>query len=150
MITFVDTNVLVYARDVSVPDKHRQARAWMEHLWSAGDGRISTQVLSEYYVTVTRKLKPGLPTSDARADINDLTAWSPQPIDSTLIKYAFMVENEASLSHWDALIVAAAARTGCSYLLSEDLNDGQVIDTITVLNPFTNQPPGGPIDPELR
>ena len=77
MPVFVDTNVLVYARDASERDKQRRASAWMAHLWRTGSGRLSVQVLQEYYVTVTRKLQPGLPKKDARADVQDLLAWKP-------------------------------------------------------------------------
>lgn len=56
--TFVDTNALVYVRDSAAPDKQQAAAAWMRHLWQRRLGRLSTQVLNEYYVTVTRKLVP--------------------------------------------------------------------------------------------
>jgi predicted nucleic acid-binding protein len=65
---FVDTNVLVYARDASDPEKQAIAAAWIEHLWASADGRLSVQVLQEYYVTTTRKLDPGLPAEEARQD----------------------------------------------------------------------------------
>lgn len=61
MRTFVDTNVLVYARDISEPEKQRRASEWLAHLWRSREGRLSVQVLQEYYVTLTQKLKPGLP-----------------------------------------------------------------------------------------
>jgi predicted nucleic acid-binding protein len=66
---FVDTNVLVYARDASEPDKQPQALAWTEHLWRTRTARLSFQVLQEYYAATTRKLKPGLSPEQARADI---------------------------------------------------------------------------------
>ena len=65
---FVDTNVLVYARDASEPGKQPRAAAWLAHLWREQTGRTSVQVLSEYYATVTRKLRPGLPAADAWDD----------------------------------------------------------------------------------
>lgn len=70
---FVDTNILVCARDSSEPEKQANAVQWMTHLWSRELGRISVQVLNEYYVTVTQKLKPGFSKGQARADINALT-----------------------------------------------------------------------------
>jgi len=63
---FVDTNILVYSRDARDPAKHQIARRWLTELWSSGSGRISTQVLKEYYQTVTRRLKPGMAVDDAR------------------------------------------------------------------------------------
>ena len=135
MSVFVDTNVLVYARDSDHPAKQERAQAWLEHLWSSAEGRISAQVLNEYYVTVTRRLEARLSPVEARADIEDLLAWSPQPIDTDLVLLALEIGEAAQLSHWDALIVAAAQRSGCTHLLTEDLNDGQQIDTVAVINP---------------
>ena len=148
MSVFVDTNVLVYARDSDHPAKQERAQAWLEHLWSSAEGRISAQVLNEYYVTVTRRLEARLSPVEARADIEDLLAWSPQPIDTDrrlpwpgLVLLALEIGEAAQLSHWDALIVAAAQRSGCTHLLTEDLNDGQQIDTVAVINPFAHEPP---------
>ncbi len=141
MSIFVDTNVLVYARDSDHPAKQERAQAWLEHLWSSAEGRISAQVLNEYYVTVTRRLEARLSPVEARADIEDLLAWSPQPIDTDLVLRALEIGEAAQLSHWDALIVAAAQRSGCTHLLTEDLNDGQQIDTVAVINPFAHEPP---------
>jgi predicted nucleic acid-binding protein len=137
---FVDTNVLVYARDAGETVKQPKARAWLEHLWRTRSGRLSQQVLSEFYVTVTRKLDPGLPPADARAEVRDLSAWRPIAIDTDVIEAAWALEDADSLSFWDALIVAAAAATRCDVLLSEDLSDGQTYDGVTVFSPFTHQP----------
>lgn len=84
----------------------------MEHLWSSREGRLSAQVLNEYYVTVTGKLVPGLPPAEARADIERLLTWSPLPVDATLIEDALEIGEAGAFSHWDALIVAAAQRAG--------------------------------------
>ena len=143
MSVFVDTNVLVYSRDARDPEKWQRARTWMEYLWSSREGRLSAQVLNEYYVTVTGKLVPGLPPAEARADIERLLTWSPLPVDATLIRDALEIGADGSFSHWDALIVAAAQRAGCESLLTEDLADGRTIDSLTVINPFTHDPPAG-------
>jgi len=136
----VDTNVLVYARDLSVPAKQNNALEWMSVLWETRLGRTSVQVLNEYYVTVTRKLTPGLAPRDARADVDDLRAWMPVPVSVGLLEAAFAIEDRFGLSYWDCLIVAAAQASDCDYLLSEDLQDGQSLHTVTVINPFTHQP----------
>ena len=141
MSEVVDTNVFVYARDTRDPGKQQQARAWIEHLWSSREGRLSAQVLNEYYVTVTGRLTPGLLPADARADIERLMAWNPQPIDANLIRDALEMGVSWQLSHWDALIVAAALRSGCTSLLTEDLNEGQHCDAVTVISPFSREPP---------
>ena len=140
MSVFVDTNVLVYARDPDHPEKHEHALEWVDHLWTSGDGRVSTQVLNEYYVTVTRRLTPGLSHDEARTDVEDLFAWDPQPIDTAIIQRALGLTETVSISYWDALIVAAAQQVGCTHLLTEALTDGQRIDTVTVISPFTRTP----------
>ena len=140
MSVFVDTNVLVYARDLSVPHKQQRAHEWISALWASRLGRTSVQVLNKYYVTVTRKLSPGLAARDARADVSDLRAWLPVPISASLLDYAFAAEDRFGLSYWDSLIVAAAQAAECDYLLNEDLQDGQRLDSVTVLNPFTHRP----------
>jgi predicted nucleic acid-binding protein len=137
---FVDTNVLVYARDAGESVKQPKARAWLEYLWRTRSGRLSQQVLSEFYVTVTRKLDPGLPPADARAEVRDLWAWRPVAIDSDVIEGAWALEDAHSLSFCDALIIAAAQAARCDVLLSEDLTDGENYDGVTVVSPFTHQP----------
>ncbi len=137
---FVDTNVLVYARDASEPLRQPVARAWLDHLWAAGAGRLSTQVLNEYYVTVTHKLKPGLPASAARADVLDLGTWRPIAIDGHVIETAWTIEDRYGLSWWDSLIVASAQHLECDRLLSEGLQAGQRFGGVTVIDPFTTEP----------
>lgn len=134
---FVDTNVLVCARDASEPHRQSIAADWLRRLWSEESGRTSVQALSEYYVTVTRKLKPGLASEDAWDDVRNLLAWRPQEINRDLLAKAREVERRYRLSWWDSMIVAAAQLQHCPLLLSEDLQDGMVLDTVTVLNPFT-------------
>ena len=136
MPIFVDTNILVYARDRSEPAKQALAHAWIEDLWRSGAGRLSLQVLEEYYVTMTRKLRPGLAKDEARADIADLLAWRPISIDGDLVRVAWDLEDRFSLSFWDALIVGAARVADCSYLLTEDLQDGARYDGVVVVDPF--------------
>jgi len=80
---FVDTNVLVYSRDLSEPEKQPQALAWMNHLWSTRTGRTGFQVLQEFYVTVTQKLVPGLDQESAREDVRSLLSWGPNDSGST-------------------------------------------------------------------
>jgi predicted nucleic acid-binding protein len=138
--TFVDTNVLVYARDASEPDKQPCAEAWMQHLWRTRSGRTSVQVLNEYYVTVTRKLSPGLDRSSARDDVRDLRAWRPAVVDDSTMTLAWDLEDRFSLSWWDSLVVASAIELGCDDLLSEDLQDGQRFDGLVVKNPFLHVP----------
>jgi predicted nucleic acid-binding protein len=137
---FVDTNVLVYARDTSEPDKQPQALAWIQHLWRTQTARISFQVLLEYYAATTRKLNPGLSPEAARADIRDLLAWRPIPAGAEVLEAGWLAEDRFGLSCWDALIVAAARIAGCEHLLTEDLQHGSDLDGLRVVDPFRTQP----------
>jgi predicted nucleic acid-binding protein len=133
---FVDTNVLVYARDTRDRSKQRAAADWLQTLWQEQRGRVSVQVLSEYYVTVTRTLTPGMDPDDAWDDVQHLLAWEPQRTDGELLIAAREVERRFRISWWDALIVAAAQLQGCSTLLTEDLQHGMVFGGVRVRDPF--------------
>ena len=133
---FVDTNIFVYARDASEPKKQAVAARWLEQLWIEQAGRTSIQVLNEFYVTVTRKLEPGMAAEDAWADVRALLSWDPHPSDRQLLLRSQDIERRYRLSWWDALIVAAAQLQNCALLLSEDLQDGWSCDGLTVCNPF--------------
>lgn len=136
---FVDTNVFVYARDASEPGKQPAAARWIEQLWIEQRGRTGIQVLNEYYVTMTRKLDPGMKPDDAWADVRALLAWEPQPVDRDLLLRAHEVEQRYVLSWWDAMIVAAAQLQNCALLLTEDLQNGSNYDGVTVCNPFRTE-----------
>ncbi len=139
-LVFVDTNVLVYLRDSRDPDKQRLAAEWMAYLWESRSGRLSTQVLHEYYVTVTGKLSPGMPVEEARDDVLALHAWAPLEAGVELMEAGWMVQDRWGFSFWDALVIAAAQAAGCSLLLTEDLSHGQELEGIRVVSPFQMQP----------
>lgn len=141
MTTFIDTNVLVYARQVDDVVKQPAAAGWLAHLWDSNEGRVSTQVLNEYYVTITRELDPPVTPADARADIADLGSWDPIGIDGDLLGAAWEIEDRYGFSFWDALVVAAAKAAGCDTLLTEELQHGQDLDGVVVVNPFVHPPP---------
>lgn len=140
MPIFVDTNVLVYARDAGERRKQPRAHDWLTHLWVTHEGRLSFQVLEEFYAVVTRKLRPGMPAIDARADVAEFLAWRPAVIDDVLLIGAWDIEEQASVSFWDALILSAARAQECTALLTEDLQDGQEIGGVTVIDPFSHEP----------
>jgi len=133
---FVDTNVLIYAEDRAHADKHRAARAWLRMLWLRHCGRLSNQVLNEFYANATRKLKPAMPAGDARAEVRRYQRWNPWVCDHATVENAWAVESRFKLSWWDALIVAAAQQQGCTLLLTEDLQHDQQIDAVRIVNPF--------------
>ena len=137
---FVDTNVLVYSRDLSEPLKQKQAMAWMSHLWNGKNGRLSFQVLNEFYVTVTHKLQPGMDPHSAREDVRFLLAWQPISVEGRVVEGAWHILDHYQLSYWDALIVSAAQLIDCRYLLTEDLQENQKIGNVEIINPF-NTPP---------
>jgi len=134
---FVDTNVFVYARDAGETAKQPRALAWLEHLWREQSGRTSVQVLSEYYVNVTRKLSPGLTSEEAWDDVEALLTWHPQPLDDVLLRRGREIQIRYQLSWWDSLVVGAAQLQGCAILLTEDLQDGAVFGGVAVRSPFT-------------
>jgi len=137
---FVDTNVLLYAEDLADAAKHRAARAWLRELWTRRCGRVSTQVLNEFYVTATRELKPAMPAGDARAEMRRYQRWLPWVVDHATVETAWALESRFSLSYWDALMVSAAQQQGCAMLLTEDLQHGQSIDGVRIVSPFVEGP----------
>lgn len=135
---FVDTNVLIYAVDQADLRKHQAAQAWREWLWETNRGRISFQVLQEFYVNAIKKQPSG--QAEIRKEIEDLMAWQPIPLDAGIIVRAWKIEDRYRISFWDSLIVAAAIVTGCRYLLTEDLQRGQELDGVMIVNPFFSAP----------
>jgi predicted nucleic acid-binding protein len=135
---FVDSNVFLYALDEADKSKQRAARNWRSALWTSRLGRLSFQVLGEFYVNALR-LRPGA-RDEARAEIRDLLAWNPVVADAGLLERGWKLQDRYHLSYWDALIVAAAKVTSCRYLLTEDLQAGQKLDGIEVVNPFLRDP----------
>jgi predicted nucleic acid-binding protein len=135
---FVDTNVLLYAVDTADREKQRAAAEWRAELWRSRRGRISYQVLQEFYAQAVRKDPKS--AEAARAEVRDLFAWDPARVDDAVIEGAWGLQGRFSLSFWDALIVAAALSLGCRFLLTEDLSHGQVLDGLRVVSPFRTSP----------
>ena len=135
-MAFVDTNVLVYAFEKSSSPKKRVAQRLLNELMEEDRLRVSTQVLQELFVTLTRKVSQPCSNDEALAVLEDLTAWPLMTIDYAAIRAAVRLASQATLSFWDALVVVAAARTGAAVLYTEDLNHGQEILGVRVGNPF--------------
>lgn len=133
--TFVDTNVFVYAVDEAEPAKREIAQRVLTS-GEYGEFVLSSQILGEFYVTVTRKLTTCVSEAEAAQALDRLGKYPTVSIDATLVKRAVQIGRTAQLSYWDGLVVAAAAHSGCERLLTEDLNDGQEIDSVRVENPF--------------
>jgi predicted nucleic acid-binding protein len=132
---FVDTNVMVYAHDQREGYKQESAKRILRDLRQQQSGAVSMQVLQEFYNTVTRKLAIPLPKDEARAIVEDFSYWCVETTPAE-IKRAFRIEDEARINFWDAMIIAAAIKSGASRILSEDLNPGQIIAGIQIENPF--------------
>ncbi len=133
--TFVDTNILIYAHDVDAKSKQHVAKSLLAKLWSDRTGVVSMQVLQEFYVNVTRKISSPLPKNLARVVTNSYAIWCVETT-TTEISSAFRIEDESHIGFWDALIVASAAKSGASRILSEDLNARQMIAGVRIENPF--------------
>ena len=133
--TFIDTNVLIYAHDVDAKAKHESAKRILRELWSERTGVLSTQVLQEFYVNVTRKIPNPISKDLARTVVNNYSVWC---VDTTPaeISMAFQIEDASKIGFWDALIVASALKSSAVRILSEDLNSGQMIAGIRIENPF--------------
>jgi len=112
----------------------------MGYLWSLGNGRLSMLVITEYYSVVTQKLKPGMESTRAREDVEDLLAWQPLPLTPELVLDAWQVQDLFHLSWWDSLIVSAARMQKCAYILSEDFQHAQDFQGVRVINPFRVKP----------
>jgi predicted nucleic acid-binding protein len=134
--TFVDTNVLIYAHDIQAGRKQEEAARTLGDLWETRTGVLSTQVLQEFYVNVTRKTPTPLKRSTARDIIRQYSVWPVVEPDADMILRASDLEESYQLSFWDAMIVAAARRAGAAKILTEDLNHGETIDGVTIENPF--------------
>lgn len=134
--TFVDTNVLAYAHDLSETEKRPVAQRALQQLWLSGTGVLSVQVLQEFYNVVTRKFRPPMPPPEARRLIADYATWEVVSPDAALVLDASLLESSHPISFWDALIVEAARRAGADVLLTEDLQHGQNFGGITIQNPF--------------
>jgi len=132
--TFIDTNILVYSLDQADPQKQIKARTLLKTARTSRTGVLSTQVLQEFYVVATGKLKvePTLAKKITRSMANFTTVT----VDFLLIEQAMEICQSDNLSFWDALIVSAASSAGCQAIWTEGLNHNQVVRGIEIVNPF--------------
>lgn len=134
--TFIDTNILVYAHDMDAGKKHEMAAQVVSEFWESRTGALSTQVLQEFYVTLTRKIPVPLDKARARRLIKSYSVWDVVMNDVPIMARASEIEEAYKISFWDALIISAAFSGNASTVLTEDLNHGQVIEGISIKNPF--------------
>jgi predicted nucleic acid-binding protein len=133
---FVDTNILIYAHDLDAGRKHSTAAALLKKLWEEETGVLSTQVIQEFYVNITRKIPRPLSPAQARGFIVNYFSW-PVVINGTeTIRRASEIQEQSRISFWDALIVAAAIAGRADQIVTEDLQAGETIEGILIVNPF--------------
>jgi len=138
-LQFVDTNILVYAYDLSQGDKHEKAKALLLSLWETGLGCLSIQVLQEFFVSVTRKSKHPLSVEQAAQVIQDFSDWKVHRPGVKDVVAAIDLHRSHQVSFWDAMILQSARQSGCSLLWSEDLSTGQDYAGVKVVNPFDRE-----------
>ena len=133
---FVDTNILVYAHDLTQGAKHERARELVQSLWENENGVVSTQVLQELCVSLRRKVARPLPVEATRKVIEDYASWKVVVNTAESVLEALDIEGRFGISFWDALIVQAAGSCGADVIYSEDLADGQKYGEVRVVNPL--------------
>ena len=136
---FFDTNILVYANDTGAPEKRSRSRKLIREAIISGMGSISTQVLAEFWVMVTRKLKTPLALETAREQIVMFSAFRVHAVDQPTVLEAIRLQERYRLSYWDAQIVASARFAKAKLLYSEDLQHGVEYEGVSVQNPFRKQ-----------
>ncbi len=135
-LIFLDTNVLIYAYDVDEKDKYEKAQTILRGCWEKENGTVSTQVLQEFYSAVTHKIPKPLAKRDARDVVRTYQAWPMYSITVDDIIDASELEEQLRYSFWDSLIIVAAQKVGAELLYSEDMQDGQQIGSLRIVNPF--------------
>ena len=133
---FVDANIVVYAHDQTAGTKQARARDLLVRLTDARTGRLSVQVLQEFYWIVTRKVPTPLKPETALEVVEDLSEWPVFSPASQHVVQAALLGKERAITFWDAMIVTAAIESGADTLWSEDLGDGARYEGVTVRNPF--------------
>jgi len=135
---FVDSNILLYYVDPVATDKQARCAEWLDALWMTGSGRLSWQVLHEFYWNAVKKMR--LEPARARDMVENLSYWRPVDTSLGLIQRAWRWVDTSQLAYWDALILAAAERSSARYLLSEDFPADRSYADIRILNPFDHAP----------
>jgi len=135
-VAFVDTNILIYAHDSDAGPKRVRSIEKLTELWNSDCGALSVQVLQEFYVNVTQKLRTPIARSVAREVLGAYGVWVRTPTTADTVMRATHLAELAQISFWDAMILAAAEQSGARQLYTEDLNAGQTIAGVLVVNPF--------------
>ena len=132
--SFIDTNILVYAEASDVPAKQQAALALLKQLYEGTSGVLSTQVLQEYCNVALKKLK--LSAQHIRAQLDLYEQFEVVQVTPAIIRAGLDLQQARSVSFYDAVVLACAQTAGCSVLLSEDMNAGETIGGVRLVNPF--------------
>ena len=133
---FLDTNIIIYAYDLTAGEKHKIAKKIVLDLWNSGLGIISAQVLQEFFVIATQKIPKPMDIKLAKEIMRDLLKWNVVVNDGESILEAVNILLRYHYSFWDSMIIEAAVKSGAGMLLTEDLSDGQIISGVIIKNPF--------------
>lgn len=133
---FVDTNILVYAHDLSSGRKSEIAGNLLRQLWDSERGAVSLQVLNEYFVNVTRKIPRPLSIAEAQNHVRRYGAWIRNDSGVSTSLRAIDLMQTHKLSFWDCMVIAAAEEAGAAEIVTEDLNHGQIVAGVRIVNPF--------------
>lgn len=141
---FVDTSVLLLSEDGARPPERDQALTWLRELWASRTGRVSVQVLNDFYLLATQRVTPPMPQGDVRAEVRRYQHWRPWQADQPTAESAWSLESRFGLPFADALVVASAKAQACTRLLSLALPHGAVYDSVQVLDPRRVAPADAP------
>jgi predicted nucleic acid-binding protein len=136
ILQFVDTNILVYAYDLTQGEKNEKAKELMLSLWESGLGCVSVQVLQEFFVSVTRKATKPLSPGQAKQIVQDFSDWKVHRPGIRDMVAAIDIHQRYQISFWDAMILQSARQSGCGILWSEDLSEGEDYAGVKVVNLF--------------
>jgi predicted nucleic acid-binding protein len=131
---FIDTNILLYAEASDQPEKQKNALTLLKQHYQEARGVISTQVLQEYCNVAIKKLK--LQPQYIRAQLDFYTQFEVVQVTADIIRLGLDIHQTRRLALFDAIIVASAQTAGCHFLLSEDMNTGELIGGVQIINPF--------------
>lgn len=136
---FVDTNVLIYARDRKAASKREKAQLWLAELAHSGRLAINLQVINEL-TRWTLRNEPQRPLPDVRREIDALRFYGDAPIGTGEMDLAWQVRSALGYQWFDCLLLASALSARCTYFLSEDMGDNARYDSLTIINPFRSEP----------
>jgi predicted nucleic acid-binding protein len=136
---FVDTNVLIYARDRKAEDKRTKAQAWLVALGDTGQARVNLQVVNEFTRWMLAN-EQGRSLEDVQEEIQALRAWGDKPLDHDEVELGWAVRKRFGYQWFDCLLIAAAELSGCRYFLTEDMSKGAVFGSVKLVDPFRTSP----------